>query len=84
MGEKQSVEQSIHGLTVSNSTKNKLFKLITEFEFNKPFSRADIVEMFGITTTPANELLRKLKNANLIESVKGMVKGKYKFIEPQE
>ena len=81
---KQSVEQSIHGLIASNSTKDKLFRLFKEFEFDEPFSRADIVEMFGITTTPANELLRKLKKAKLIESVKGMGKGKYKFIEPLE
>lgn len=83
-GQKQFVEQSIHALLVGNSTRDKLLKLFEEFEFDIPFSRADIVELFSITTTPANDLLRKLKEASLIESVKGMGKGKYKFIEPNE
>ena len=59
---KQSVEQSIHELVASNPIKDKLFKLFKVFEFDEPFSRADMVEMFGITTTPANALLRKFKN----------------------
>lgn len=46
------------------------------------FARADVMKVTGLTATPATELMRKMKEAKLIESAKG--RGKYKFSEPQE
>ena len=48
------------------------------------FARADIMALAGITSTPAGELIKKLKEAKLIEAVSGQGKGKYKFIMPKE
>ena len=56
------------------------FKLFQRFGFDSAFARADVMQVAGITATPATELMRKMKEAKLIESAKG--RGKYKFIEP--
>ena len=50
-----------------------------EFGFDSAFARVDIMTLAGITSTPAGELIKKLKKAKLIEVVRGQGKGKYKF-----
>ena len=57
-----------------------MLKLFQRFGFDSAFARADVMQVAGITATPATELMRKMKEAKLIESAKG--RGKYKFIEP--
>lgn len=43
------------------------------------FGRGDVINVLGITQSPASALLMKLLSADLIEPVKGMGKGKYRF-----
>ena len=66
------------------STKETALKLFRQFGFDLAFARADIMALAGITSTPAGELIKKLKEAKLIEAVSGQGKGKYKFIMPKE
>ncbi|MCG4527636.1 putative DNA binding domain-containing protein [Intestinimonas massiliensis] len=77
---KQAFESLLAGLGVSAPTRENMLKLFQRFGFDIPFARADVMQVTGITATPATELMRKMKEAKLIESAKG--RGKYKFIEP--
>ena len=54
--------------------------LFLQYRFDSAFSRADIMRLAGISSTPAGELIAKLKTAELITPVKGHGKGKYRFI----
>lgn len=79
---KQAFEVLISNLKVSAPTKNNIMKIYLHFGFDTNFARTDVMEITGLTATPASELMRKLKNAGLVESAKG--RGKYKFIEQQK
>ena len=79
---KQAFESLLAGLGVSAPTRKNILKLLQHFGFDTSFARADVMQVVGITATPATELMRKMKEAKLIESAKG--RGKYKFVEPKE
>ena len=81
---KEMFETLLFELKAKKSTKETATKLFRQFGFNSAFARADIMELAGITSTPAGELIKKLKEAALIEAVSGQGKGKYKFIVPKE
>ncbi|MGM9608484.1 MAG: ATP-binding protein [Oscillospiraceae bacterium] len=79
---KQAFESLLAGLGVSAPTRENMLKLFQRFGFDSAFARADVMQVAGITATPATELMRKMKEAKLIESAKG--RGKYKFVAPTE
>jgi len=79
--EKQAFESLLMGLGVSTPTKENILKLFLHFGFGNAFARADVMKVAGITATPATELMRKMKDAKLIEN--GMGRGKYVFKEPE-
>ena len=79
---KQAFESLLAGLGASAPTRENILKLLQHFGFDTSFARADVMQVVGITATPATELMRKMKEAKLIESAKG--RGKYKFVEPSE
>lgn len=79
---KQAFESLLAGLGTSAPTKENILKLFQHFGFDTVFARADVMRVTGITATPATELMRKMKAANLIESTNG--RGKYMFVEPNE
>ena len=78
------VQHSIDAMKVTERTKENVKLLFKRMDFTKYFGRKDIMECVGITIAPAGDLLRKMKNAGLIETVTGCGKGKYRFIEPTE
>jgi len=80
--QKQAFESLLAGLGVSVPTRENMLKLFQHFGFGIAFARADVMQVTGITATPATELMRKMKEAKLIESTKG--RGKYKFVAPME
>ena len=47
------------------------------------FGRSDIAAITNDSVTAAGNLLNKLKEAELIEPVRGQGKGKYKFVIPK-
>ena len=65
-------------------TRKNVLKLFDAFGFETVFARPDVMRITGITESPATTLLQKLKAADLIESVNGHGKGKYKFKIPKE
>ena len=82
--EKEMFETLLFELKSKKSTKETVIKLFAQFGFDSVFARADIMKLAGITSTPAGELIKKLKEAELIEAVSGQGKGKYKFVVPKE
>lgn len=68
-------------LRVSMITKKKIIQLYEQFGCNIIFSRADIMQITGITSSPAGDLIKKMQSADLIEFVVGYGKGKYRFKE---
>ncbi len=76
---KQAFEMLISSFNFSTPTKENIMKMYLHFGFDIVFARTDVMNVTGLTATPATELMRKLKNNELIEHVKG--RGKYKFVE---
>ena len=75
------LEVLVSNLTGSKPTRENALEMYRRFGSHTAFARADIMETVGITSTPAGELIRKLKSAGLIEPVRGEGKGKYRFIQ---
>jgi len=79
--QKQLFESKVNELQVSTITKKKIMQLHEQFGNNIIFSRADIMRITGITSSPAGDLIKKMQSVNLIEFVSGYGKGKYRFKE---
>lgn len=77
--EKVVFEQIVSAINASAPTKQKISALFEEFGFETIFGRTDIISQFGIVPSAAGKLINKMKEANLIEPVFGMGKGKYTF-----
>ena len=56
--------------------------MFAHMSFDGVFGRNDIMDIVNISITAAGNLINKLKEAGLIESVIGQGKGKYRFAEP--
>ena len=71
--------ENLEGL--SRKTINNIEKIYREF-FNKEyFGRTDIVNFLGITPSPASELIKKMLERQIICTVEGHGKGKYRFCD---
>ena len=69
--------ENLEGL--SRKTINNIEKIYREY-FNKEyFGRTDIVNLLGITPSPASELIKKMLDRHIICTVDGHGKGKYRF-----
>ena len=79
--EKQAFEAHIATLPLTKKTQGSILLLYHAYGFKQAFSRTDVSQILSITLSPAGELLRKMKNAGLIESVKGQGKGQYRFCQ---
>lgn len=77
--EKQLFERQLNELQLSEIMKKKVLLLHEQFGNNLCFSRADIIKVTGITSSPAGDLIKKMKKENLIIPVAGQGKGKYRF-----
>lgn len=77
------IEIAIHSLHANKNTKDNARKLFARMGFEGVFGRNDIMETIDVSITAAGNFINKLKEAELIESVSGQGKGKYRFIEPK-
>lgn len=50
-------------------TKKKIIQLYEQFGCNIFFSRADIMQITGIASSPAGDLIKKMQSADLTEFV---------------
>lgn len=66
-------------LSFSAKTMNYIQQLLDAFEYDTLFSRNDITELLSLKNSGASKFLAKLLQADIIESVPGHGKGKYRF-----
>lgn len=78
---KAAFERSLSEIKANTPTKEKALSLFECFEYERAFSRADIIQMFNMAQSSAGKMINKLKETDLIEAVTGQGKGKYKFIQ---
>ena len=78
-GQKQDIdnEKQDIGTTLSPHQQKQFKKIAAEFGKQTVFGRSDIVDVLGITASPASALIKKLLEAGKIEAVTGHGKGKY-------
>ena len=91
---KQHIEQHIEAenslLTVmemakvTEKTKKHILSLYQAFGLEKIFGRGDVLNVLPITERPASALLKKMLAVGVIESVRGLGKGKYRFIQGEQ
>lgn len=79
-----SIEDAINRLDAKRNIKENAKKLFAFMNFDGVFGRSDIMEITSISITAAGNLLNILKNAGLIQAVRGYGNGKYKFVAPNE
>ncbi|WP_294519873.1 Fic family protein [uncultured Anaerovibrio sp.] len=65
---------------VTAKTKNNIISLHKTFGIEKIFGRSDVVSVLGLTEKPASTLIKKMVDLRLVESVRGLGKGKYRFV----
>ena len=63
----------------SKKTLEHIQKLYDKFGAEKVFGRGEVIAALGITESPASELIKKLREIEIIIPVKGKGKGKYVF-----
>ena len=69
LNEKQLFEKKIHESQVSKLTKEKILQLYGYFSEDMFFSRADVMKIAGITSSPAGDLIKKMKKEkNILET----------------
>ena len=67
------------GSAFSVKTTVHIHRLFEEFGFDEVFGRSAVMELLELKASGASKLLSNLVQADIIESVSGHGKGKYKF-----
>ena len=70
------------GSDFSIKTTVHIHRLFEKFGFDDVFGRSAVMELLGLKSSGASKLLSNLVQADIIESVSGHGKGKYKFKKP--
>lgn len=76
---KQLFENKINESGISTVAKEKILRMYEQYSGDMYFSRADVMRITGITSSPAGELIKKMKKEKLIVPVVGHGKGRYRF-----
>ena len=79
INEKQLFENKINESGISTLAKEKILRMYEQYSGDMYFSRADVMRITGITSSPAGELIKKMKKEKLIVPVVGHGKGRYRF-----
>lgn len=64
---------------IKGKTRKNMVNLYRAFLLEYIFSRQDIMDVLKITSSPASVLIKKMKVCGIIEPVKGIGKGRYRF-----
>lgn len=79
--EKTDIEEILRKNTerISQKTKRHITKLFIVLGDGCIFGRSEVIEITGLKASASSDLIKKLKKLEMIESVSGSGKGKYKF-----
>ncbi len=80
---KAAFARSLSEIKINVPTKDKVLALFDCFEYERAFSRSDLMQMFDMASSSAGKVISRLKEAGLIKAVSGLGKGKYKFTDRQ-
>ena len=80
----QSLKQAISQKKYIERTKESIVSAYNEIDTNQIFGAPDIVKILGCSSTTSKEIMKKLKDMNVVIEVKGKGKGKYRFIYESE
>ncbi|MCM1262022.1 MAG: putative DNA binding domain-containing protein [Butyrivibrio sp.] len=61
-------------------TKENLLKVYNSIETNQVFGAPEVKELLGCTITASKDIMKKLRDMNVVVEVKGKGKGKYRFM----
>ena len=64
----------------STKTKKNIICLYDTFGKERIFGRTEVINVLTITPSPASALIKKMLELGLIENVRGLGKGKYRFV----
>ena len=64
---------------LGNKTKQHIKDLFERFGYERFFGRTEVMDVLGITASPASALIKKMLDMKLIFPMKGKGKGKYLF-----
>ena len=64
---------------LGNKTKQHIKDLFERFGYESFFGRTEVMDVLGITASPASALIKKMLDMKLIFPIKGKGKGKYLF-----
>lgn len=78
---KAAFECSLSEIKINAPTKKNILALFDNFEYEKAFSRSNVMQICNLAPSSAGKMLNRLKETGLIEAVNGYGKGKYKFIK---
>ena len=80
-GKKVDIERVLSEKESNFSVKTKvhIHRLFEKFGFDEVFGRSAVMELLELKGSGASKLLSNLVKADIIESVSGHGKGKYKF-----
>ncbi len=81
--EKVAFERSISELKLNKPTKENILSLFESFEYDVPFTRADVIELCNLAPSSAGKMLSKIKELGLIVPAAEQGRGKYNFVEPK-
>lgn len=76
---KQSFMHLLKGLGFKPKTAAHVLALYQHYGTQQCFTRSDVAEALNVTTAPATVLMRKMKEASLIELANGKSRGAYRF-----
>lgn len=79
INEIRSLEKRLEEQKVSRLVKERILLLYPQLKQYRFFSRTDVAEKIEVSTSVAGELMKKMKEADLIEPVTGYGNGKYRF-----
>ena len=76
---KQSFMHLLKGLGFKPKTAAHVLALYQHYGTQQCFTRSDVAEALNVTTAPATVLMRRMKEASLIELANGKSRGAYRF-----
>ena len=82
--EKVAFEHRIYEIKTNTPTKAKALILFDSFNYEKSFTRQDIIKLCKLAPSSTSKVINKLKEIGLIEAVTNQGRGKYKFIKPKQ
>ena len=80
---KQDIEETKQDIfipdEIGNKTKQHIWSLFYEYGYEKFFGRSEVMQLLGITASPASALIKKMIDSGIIYPIKDKGKGKYLF-----